>query len=433
LIIVDRALEARAAAGNPIRVGVFGAGALGRALANQIINSTPGMRLAAISNRHLDAARQAYAEAGIERVREVTTTAALEDAIARDDYAITDDPTLVGEAAGIDAVIEATGTVEHGARVTMHAIEHGKHVVLVNAELDGTLGPILKRYADRQGVVISGCDGDQPGAEMNLYRFVKGIGLRPLLCGNIKGLEDHYRTPATQEGFARKWHQEPYMVTSFADGTKISFEQTVVANATGMRVARRGMMGHQHAGPIDEMLKVYDPAQLLELGGIVDYVVGATPAPGVYVIATTDDPKHRFQLEMYKMGPGPLYCFYTPFHLCEFEVPNSVARAVLFNDATVAPLGGPVVDVVATAKRDLSAGEVLDSFGEYTTYGQCENADVSAAQRLLPIGLAEGCRLKRDVARDGVLSYDDVDLPPGRLSDQLREEQSAFFGAALPA
>lgn len=433
MIIVDKALEARAAAGDPILVGMFGAGSLGRALAGQIIRSTRGMRLAAISNRHLDAARQAYAEAGIERVREVTTARALEDAIAHDEYAITEDSTLIAEAMGIEAVIEATGTVEFGARVTMRAIDHGKHVVLVNAELDGTLGPILKQYADRKGVVITGCDGDQPGAEMNLYRFVKGIGLTPLLCGNIKGLEDHYRTPATQEGFARKWNQQPYMVTSFADGTKISFEQTVVANATGMGVAQRGMMGHDHRGQIEEMLNVYDAQQLRDLGGIVDYVVGATPAPGVYVIATTDDPKQRFQLEMYKMGPGPLYCFTTPFHLCEFEVPTSVARAVLFNDATVTPLGGPVVDVVATAKRDLTAGEILDSFGEYMTYGQCENVDISAAQRLLPIGLAEGCRLKRDLGRDEVLSYDDVELPSGRLSDQLREEQNAAFGAALPA
>ena len=433
MILIDKALEARAAAGKPVQVAMFGAGSLGRALASQIIRYTPGMRLAAISNRHIDAARQAYAEAGIDRVRVVTSTVALEDAIAHGEYAISEDPAVLGEASGIEAVIEATGTVEFGARVTMHAIENGKHVVLVNAELDGTLGPILKRYADRKGVVITGCDGDQPGAEMNLYRFVKGIGLTPLLCGNIKGLEDHYRTPATQESFARKWNQQPYMVTSFADGTKISFEQTVVANATGMRVARRGMMGHQHQGHIDEMLKVYDADQLREWGGIVDYVVGATPAPGVYVIATTDDPKVRFNLEMYKMGQGPLYCFYTPFHLCEFEVPNSVARAVLFNDATVTPLGAPVVDVVATAKRDLTAGEVLDSFGQYTTYGQCENADVSAAQRLLPIGLAEGCRMRRDLARDEVLTYDDVDLPTGRLSDQLREEQSATFGAALPA
>ena len=433
MIIVDKALAAREATGNPIRVGMIGAGALGRALAEQIIGSVKGMRLVAISNRHIESAQAAYAGAGIESVRRVATNAALEDAIARGQYAVTEDVALLCRAKGIDALIEATGTVEFGAQVTLEAIQQGKHMVLVNAELDGTLGPILKRYADRAGVVITGCDGDQPGAEMNLYRFVKGIGLTPLLCGNIKGLEDHYRTPTTQEAFARRWRQQPYMVTSFADGTKISFEQTVVANATGMRVARRGMLGLQHGGHIDEMTQVYDADQLKAWGGIVDYVVGARPGPGVYVMATEGDSKRRFYLDMYKMGPGPLYCFYTPFHLCQFEVPFSVARAVLFGDATVTPLGGPVVDVVTTAKRDLKVGETLDGYGHYMTYGQCENADVTAAQRLLPIGLAEGCRLKRDLPRDHVLSYDDVDLPPGRISDRLRAEQTAHFNALVPA
>jgi predicted homoserine dehydrogenase-like protein len=433
MIIVDRALEARAAAGRPIRVGLVGAGALGRALARQIVGSVKGITLVAISNRHVDAAKRAYAEAGVERVRMVTTASGLDDAIAHGDCAVTDDPTLLCEASAIEALIEATGTIEFGATVTTQAIAHGKHVVLVNAELDGTLGPILKRYADHAGVVITGCDGDQPGAEMNLYRHVKGMGLTPLVCGNIKGLEDHYRTPTTQAGFASRWHQQPYMVTSFADGTKISFEQAVVANATGMRVPRRGMLGQQHHGHIDEMTHIYDAAQLAAWGGIVDYVVGAMPGPGVYVIATTDDPRRRFNLEMYKMGQGPLYCFYTPFHLCEFEIPFSVARAVLFGDAAVAPLGGPVVEVVATAKRTLGRGEVLDGYGNYMTYGQCENADIVDAQRLLPIGLVEGCRLKRDIAKDAVLSYDDVELPAGRLSDSLRQEQTAYFSSLASA
>jgi len=433
MIIVDRALSAREAAGNPIRVGMIGAGALGHALAEQIIGSVKGMKLVAISNRHVEAAQAAYAGAGVESVRWVATSAELEDAIARGQFAVADDPAVLCRADGIDALIEATGTVEFGAQVTLDAIQHGKHMVLVNAELDGTLGPILKRHADSAGVVITGCDGDQPGAEMNLYRFVKGIGLTPLLCGNIKGLEDHYRTPLTQEAFARRWRQQPYMVTSFADGTKISFEQTVVANATGMRVARRGMMGHQHSGHIDEMTQVYDPDQLIAWGGIVDYVVGARPGPGVYVIATEADSRRRFYLDMYKMGPGPLYCFYTPFHLCQFEVPFSVARAVLFGDAAVTPLGGPVVDVVAAAKRDLKAGEVLDGYGHFMTYGQCENSDVTAAERLLPIGLVEGCRLRREIPRDQVLSYDDVELPEGRISDRLRAEQTAHFNALVPA
>lgn len=433
MIIVDKALESRAEGGNPIRVGLVGAGALGEALTRQIVGFSRGMRLVAIANRHVESARAAYAAAGIDSVANVSSPSALDRAVSMGGYAVTDDPENLCRAQGVDAVIEATGTVEFGAHVALEAIRGGKHVVLVNAELDGTVGPILKLYADRAGVIITGCDGDQPGAEMNLYRYVRAIGLTPLLCGNIKGLEDHYRTPKTQEAFAARWGQKPYMVTSFADGTKISFEQTVIANATGMRVARRGMTGHQFDGYITEMTNVYDAEQLLALGGIVDYVVGAKPGGGVYVIASVEDPKRRFQLDMYKMGPGPLYCFHTPFHLCEFEMPTSVARAVLFRDATIAPAGAPSVDVVAVAKRDLVAGEVLDGYGHFMTYGQCENTDVSSAEGLLPLGVAEGCTLTRDVSRDQVLTYDDVKLPPDRLSDRLRAEQASYFGALARA
>jgi predicted homoserine dehydrogenase-like protein len=427
MIIVDRALQARAEAGNPIRVGMVGAGFMGRGIANQIINSVPGMDLVAIANRTLAGARRAYAEAGMEDVQLVGTASALEDAIRRGQQAITDDATLLCQAAGIDALIEVTGTIEFGARIVMEAIEHGKHVILMNAELDSTVGPILKVYADRQGVVLTTSDGDQPGVQMNLYRFVRGIGLRPLVCGNIKGLQDRFRNPTTQAAFAERWGQTAHMVTSFADGTKISFEQAIVANGTGMTVARRGMIGYEFDGHVDQMTKMYDVDELMALGGIVDYVVGAKPSPGVFVFATHDDPKQRHYLNLYKLGEGPLYSFYVPYHLCHFEAPLSVARAVLFGDAVMAPLGGPVVDVVATAKIDLRAGETLDGIGWYLTYGQCENADVVTAQNLLPMGLAEGCRLKRDVARDQVLTYGDVEVPEGRLCDSLRAVQGEFF------
>jgi predicted homoserine dehydrogenase-like protein len=302
----------------------------------------------------------------------------------------------------------------------------------MNAELDSTLGAILKVYADKAGVVITNADGDQPGVIMNLYRFVKGIGVRPVLCGNIKGLQDPYRNPTTQEGFAKKWGQKPHMVTSFADGSKISFEQAIVANATGMRVARRGMFGPTvtHGTPIREAVNWYPIEALIEGPGIVDYVVGAEPGPGVFVLGTHDHPTQKHYLNLYKLGEGPLYCFYTPYHLCHFEVPNTIARAVLFGDAAITPLGAPMVDVVATAKIDLKAGQVLDGIGYYMTYGQCENAGIVQAQRLLPMGLAEGCRLKRDVRRDQTLTYDDVELPAGRLCDKLRAAQNAHFAAS---
>ncbi|MEH2210280.1 MULTISPECIES: NAD(P)H-dependent oxidoreductase [unclassified Nostoc] len=427
MIIIDRALQARAAAGNPIKVGMIGAGFMGRGIANQIVNSVPGMELVAISNRQIGAAKQAYSEAGIEDIQVVATISELEDAIANGKYAVTEDAKLLCRAEGIDALIEVTGAVEFGAQIVMEAIAHCKHVIMMNAELDGTIGPILKVYADKAGVILSACDGDQPGVQMNLYRFVKSIGLTPLLCGNIKGLQDPYRNPTTQEGFAKRWGQKPHMVASFADGSKISFEQAIVANATGMKVAKRGMLGYDFSGHVDEMTQLYDVEQLKELGGIVDYVVGAKPGPGVYVFATHDDPKQRHYLNLYKLGEGPLYSFYTPYHLCHFEVPLSVARAVLFGDAVMSPLAGPLVDVVTTAKIDLKAGETLDGIGYYMTYGQCENSDIVQQQNLLPMGLAEGCRLKRDISKDRVLTYEDVELPEGRLCDQLRTEQNAYF------
>lgn len=431
MLIVDTALKARKAAGNPVRVGMVGAGFMGRGITNQILNSVPGMTLVAIANRNLAAAQRAYQEAGASDIQVVSTTAQLEGAIQRGQYAVTEDPMLLCQAEGIDVLIEVTGTIEFATHVVMAAIDHGKHLVLMNAELDGTIGPILKVYADRAGVILSACDGDQPGVQMNLYRFVKGIGLTPLLCGNIKGLQDPYRNPTTQEGFAKKWGQRPSMVTSFADGTKISFEQAIVANATGMKVAKRGMLGYNFSGHIDEMTGMYDIDHLKQLGGIVDYVVGAKPSPGVFVFATHDDPKQKHYLNLYKLGEGPLYSFYTPYHLCHFEVPLSVARVALFRDAVMAPLAGPQVEVITTAKIDLKAGEVLDGIGHYMTYGQCENADITQAQKLLPMGLAEGCRLKHDIPKDQVLTYDDVELPTGRLCDRLRAEQDQHFGSAL--
>jgi predicted homoserine dehydrogenase-like protein len=429
MILVDTALERRQQEGRPIRVVVVGAGFMGRGLVNQIVNSTPGMEVAAIVNRTVDKAERAYAEAGVSGARRVSTAAEADAAIAAGFPVVTDDYGVVVASDAVDAVVDATGAVEYGCHLALASIEHGKHLVLMNAEVDGTVGPILSARAKAAGVVITGCDGDQPGVQMNLVRFVRGIGLRPLVCGNIKGLQDEYRTPTTQQAFAEKWGQDPYMVTSFADGTKVSFEQALVANATGMTVSQRGMLGMDHHAHIDELTSRYDVAELENAGGVVDYVVGSKPGPGVFVLATHDDPKQRHYLNLYKLGEGPLYSFYTPYHLCHFEVPQTVARAVLFGDATIAPLGAPTVEVVTTAKRDLKAGEVLDGLGGYDTYGVAERADVTADEELLPMGVAEGCTLTHDVAKDSVITYADVLLPTGRLVDELRAAQATELPA----
>jgi predicted homoserine dehydrogenase-like protein len=430
VIVVDRALQARAAAGDPLRVGLVGAGFMGRGIAHQIISAVPGMSLVGIANRDPDKAAAAFAYAGVDDVGTATSAAEVDRAAAAGRPIVTDDPGALATSDAVEVLIEVTGTVEHAAGVVLQAIDHGTHVVLMNAELDGTVGPLLAHRARQAGVVYTACDGDQPGVEMNLYRFVRGIGVEPLVCGNIKGLHDPYRNPTTQEGFAKRWGQRPTMVTSFADGTKISFEQAIVANATGMTVPRRGMNGFDAPGPIEQVVDRYDVDELRALGGVVDYVVGASPGPGVYVLGAHDDPRQRHYLDLYKLGSGPLYAFYTPYHLCHFEVPLSAARAALLGDVVLAPAGGPVVEVVATAKTDLTAGTVLDGFGGYHTYGLAERRTVARDEGLLPMGLAEGCTLLRDVAKDAVLTADDVVAPPGRLVDRLWQEQEDLFRPA---
>jgi predicted homoserine dehydrogenase-like protein len=242
---------------------------------------------------------------------------------------------------------------------------------------------------------------------------------------------DRYRTPETQREFAAKYNQDASKVTSFADGTKLSMEATILANATGFRVGQRGMYGPrcQH---VKEMSALLPSGDLLN-GGLVDYALGAEPHTGAFVIGYEDHPQKRRELAYYKMGDGPFYVFYTPYHLPHVQIASTIARAALFQDATVTPVGAPVCEVATVAKRDLKAGETLDGVGGFMTYGVIENADTFAAEGLLAMGVSGGSRLLRDVPMDTPIASGDVALPDGRLCDRLRAEQAARFGVAGPA
>ncbi len=426
MILVDTALQQRESEGRPIRVGIVGAGFMTQGLVNQIAHSTPGMRVAAVSNRHPERAVKVFQYAGLDATI-AETQGALDAAIRAGKPAAAADSMLLTRSEHIDVIVEITGSVEFGAHVVLDAFKHGKDVVLMNAELDATIGPILQVYAKKHGVILSACDGDEPGIQVNLYRWVKGLGLTPRVIGNVKGLQDRYRNPTTQKGYAERWGQNPAMVTSFADGSKTNFEETIVANATGFKVRSRGMSrGLEYRGDIMQIGKIYDIDELREYGGIIDYVVG-TPLTKIFVLAEHQDPKQREYLNLYHMGEGPLYSFFVPYHLPHMEVPNSIARVALFRDSIAPPLGGPVVEVSAVAKKALKAGEILDEYGMYMTYGEAANVDEMSGGRYLPEGLVEGCRLVRDIAQDAVLTYEDVELPAGRLADQLRAEQYRHF------
>ena len=429
MLIVDTALARRAGEKRPVQVGLFGAGFMARGIVNQVMRYTPGMRIAVICNRTVSAAVEAYALAGVpaDMIVECATSGQINDAVRSGKAAVTADIAAM-TGADLEVVIEATGHVEYGAHAITAAIASGKHIVSMNVELDATVGGALKARADKAGVILSGCDGDQPGVQMNLLRYVKTLGLKPLLAGNIKGLQDRYRNPTTQAAFAKQWGQTPSMVTSFADGTKISMEQAIVANATGMKVAQRGMIGHEFRGHVDQMTGMYDLDQMRSLGGIVEYVVGGLPSPGVYVFAEAQDRMQAHYLNYGKLGEGPVYSFYVPWHLTALEVHISAARVALFGDNVIETRGPASVEVIAMAKIASKAGETLDGIGHYMTYGQCENHETAKSENLLPMGLAEGCRLKRDVEKDQALTWDDVEPPADSLAHRLRAEQEQTFG-----
>lgn len=426
MIAIDELLRQRHEQGDPIKVALVGAGAAARMIALQFL--TPpikGIRLVAIGDRTVANARRAYEEAGVRSITAVTTAEALEGAIARGAYAVSDNAMLLCEASNVDAIVEVTGTVEFGARLATYAIENRKHLILVNSELDSTLGPILKVHADRAGITITNTDGDEPGVAMTLLRYLKAIGLEPVAAGNLKGMVDPYRTPETQRSFAAEYSMNPNIVTSFADGTKLAMEATVLANASGFKVGKRGMYGPRCAH-VKEIADHLPLNQLLD-GGLVDYALGAEPYTGAFVIVHEEHPIKKKHLSYLKMGKGPLYVFYTPFHLPHIQVASTVARAVLLKDATVAPIGGPVCDVAAVAKKILKSGEILDGVGGFAAYGVIENSDVFSAEDLLPMGLSEGCRLMRDIAKDEPIRSTDVELPEGRFCYKLRAEQTDYF------
>ncbi|MGQ8338393.1 NAD(P)H-dependent oxidoreductase [Sunxiuqinia sp. A32] len=417
MIIVDKALQKRQDENNPIKVGIIGAGEMGKGVINQISRYTPGMIVVAVYNRTIEKAQDALKLAGVHKTKIVFSPREMAIAIENGYTAITKDIGALIECTEVEVLVELTGLISFALENIIKAFENGKHVVSFNAELEATFGPYLKAKAAENNVLYTLGDGDQPGVTQNLFRHVKMKGFEPLICGNIKGLQDRYRNPTTQASFAKQWGMTPEMVTSFADGTKISIEQATTANATNMGVAKRGMIGPYFNGHVDEMTSgVYpDVDELRELGGIVDYVVGAKPGPGVFVFATTDDPISAKYLRYGKLGDGPLYSFYVPYHLLFFELVCSIARLVIFKDITLDAEFGMKVEVVSVAKEDLKPGDKIDGLGGYKTYGICDNSNSARADNLLPVGLAENCVVKRTLKRDDLITIDDVDLPDPTL------------------
>jgi predicted homoserine dehydrogenase-like protein len=411
MYIIDRKLKEREVNNNPIRIGIIGCGEMGRGLINHIYRYIKGMEITAVYNRTPAKSELAMDTAGITKYRVTNNPMEFNQAIESGQVAITSEPDLLIESPYLDVLVEITGQIMFGLEMTLKAFSAGKHVVSFNAELESTFGPLIKAKAEENNVKYTLGDGDQPGVTLNLYRYVKAMGFSPLVCGNIKGMQDRYRTPATQAAFAKKWGISAIMATNFADGTKIAFEQACTANATNMAVAERGMTGYPYDGHVDDLTGKFDVDKLKSLGGIVDYALGSKPGPGVFVFASAEDPFSVQYLSYGKLGNGPLYSFYVPYHLLFFELAFSIVRLIDFDDVTLDAAYGMKVEVGTFAKQDLKAGIKLDGIGGFHTYGMCENYREAKNGQILPMGLSENAALIKDIKKDQPITFNDVEFP----------------------
>ncbi|MEX1092025.1 MAG: NAD(P)-dependent oxidoreductase [Acidimicrobiia bacterium] len=420
---IFRRLYTIAEGGNSIRVAVVGAGFVGRALVHQI-NLTPAMETSLLVSRKPEAGVEAFIKAGFETTEILVSDdpGDLDEAIGAGRRCVSPEPWVLEEMQTIDVAVEATGDVEHGALVALAALSGGIHVVSLNYETDATVGPLLAHFARRQGVVYTGSDGDQPGVMMRLVEYAQGIGLEVKAAVNCKGFLDVHATPETIAPWSERQGTSLKMTTAFTDGTKMNVENCCVANATGLVVDRRGMIGVETT--LERALD--DFADAMGQSGIVDYTLGGDFGSGVFVIATGAHPELAAPyLQYLKMGPGPDYLFFRPWHLVQLETPLSIAEAVLDREPTIAPSGGPRARVVTIAKRSLQAGHQLDDIGGFDHYGEVDNLDRTAG--LLQVGVASGAVLKRAIDVDRPLRIEDVELDDSRPILRLLEAQAAVF------
>jgi predicted homoserine dehydrogenase-like protein len=419
-----RELRRREARGEPVRTAVIGAGFMGKGLVYQL-SKMPGMHPALVVNRSPEKAIAAYVESGYKREHILVSDdpKALAAAAMEKRPAVSAESEIAGAVPTLDVAIEATGAVELGAREALSCIRNKKHFISLNAETDGTLGCLLKKKADEAGVVYSNADGDQPGVIMRMVEYCRGCGFDVLAAVNCKGFMNIDATPDSIREWAVKQNTSPRMTCAFTDGTKMNIEQNVVCNATGLVPAKRGMLGVKTDQK--NAIKDFEATGALPTGGgpgIVDYTLAGDFGGGIFILARG---KNREFVQPYlrylKMGDGPNYLFFRPYHLCHIETPLSAAEAVIYHEPTVAPMGKPVAQTITLAKRDLKAGDFLDGIGGFNQYGELEIAEKAAG--LLPIGLAESVRLTRDVKKGDAIPESAVELNESSLLVKLWREQ----------
>jgi predicted homoserine dehydrogenase-like protein len=421
-------LQARERDGCPVGVGLIGIGQMGAEIVATVGNME-GMRIAVAVDVSIERARAGFAAASrTDRIVETDDLAEAERAAADGASIVTTNYLIATRLSRVDAVIDATGITDMAARVSLDAIDHTKHIVMMSVECDVTIGPILRRMAENAGVVYSLAAGDEPAAIIELYRFATTVGFEVVSAGKGKNNPlNIYSTPDTEREKAEKRHMNPRMLCEFVDGSKTAIEMTAVSNATGLVPDIRGMHGAK--SNVASLNSVFVPEKdggVLSRKGVVDFAIGVHP--GVFVVVTTDNELLREGLAQRDMGPGPYYTLYRPFHLTSIEVPITVCQAVLFNQTSGHPRSSLVSECIAVSKRAIAKGETLDGIGEYCYRGSIDHASVARDEKLIPLGMAKGMVATRDIPNDTPISYEMVEIVEESPLVNLRRLQDSVYG-----
>jgi predicted homoserine dehydrogenase-like protein len=417
------------AEGNPIHVGVSGAGWMGSGFLAQVAH-VPGMEVVVLADADTRAAWEAFASTGVEKenIVEAEAPGPAMDALRAGKRVVTGSYTLAAQLETVNIITDVTPSPAIGAETARAGIRNGKDVVLVNIEADVTVGRVLKKLAQDAGVLYSVSSGDEPGCLMELYDFVGSLGYELIVIGKGKNNPlNPAATPDTVAESARRTDKDPFQVASYVDGTKTMFEMTCAANATGCLPMQRGMTGPEAAlETVSEIFALEEDGGITKFPGAVDFVQGDSMAGGVFVTVRVEDERIRDDLQYLKVGKGKYFTFFRPYHLWFLEAPISIARAHLHRHVTLSPLDQPVAEAMTVAKKDLKPGERLDDFGGYTFHGVMDRAEVARELNALPVGLAPGAEVVRPVTAGDVLTWDDVRLDESSAVVRLRRQQDAL-------
>lgn len=416
-------LAARAEARGPVTIGLAGAGQMGTDIVVQLAMMA-GVRLGAVSEVRTELAVEAIRMSGrpTEDAVAASSASAVDAAIESGRVAVTEDYRALCSAGRIEVVIDATGNPNVGTQIALEAMAHGKHVVMLNVEADITIGRFLKHEARRAGVVYTGAAGDEPAAALEVIGFAQSLGFEIVAAGKGKNNPLKFDAmPAEYEDEARRRNMATRMLVEFVDGSKTMIEMTAIANATGLVPDVPGM--HGPAATRDELAQVLcsrEDGGILSKPGVVDYSVGRGVAPGVFCIAKPRHPRVLERMVDLKVGPGPCFTIFRPYHLTSLEVPLSAVRATLGGRPDMQPLDRPVAECAALAKRDLRPGDVLGKIGESDYRGFAMTWQQARDANAMPLGLAERARVLKPVKAGERLSYDNCAPDDSLLVTQIR-------------